>query len=162
LNWLDIVILIIVALFCFGGLKNGIIRTVVSMAGLIAGIALAGRYYLLLASALTFISDSNIANIAAFIIILAAVLVVSGIIATVLSGLVKAILLSWLNALLGGVFGFIIGAIATSVILAIWVKFLGPNDAITESKFAGFLLGYFPFVLSLLPADFSSISNFFR
>jgi membrane protein required for colicin V production len=162
LNWLDIVILIVIALFSFGGLKNGIIRTALSLAGLLAGIMLAGRYYPLLAPELTFISDLNIANIAAFIIILIAVLIATGIAAWVLTHFAKAILLGWLNALLGGVFGFIMGVITTSVLLTIWVKFRGPSDAITESNFAAALLGYFPFVLSLLPEEFGSIRDFFR
>jgi membrane protein required for colicin V production len=162
MNWLDIIILIVLALFLFGGLKNGIIRTVVSLAGLTVGIMLAGRYYPLVAAELTFIPDLNIANIAAFIVILMVVLIASGIAAWLLTHFVKAILLGWLNSLLGAVFGFLIGVILTSALLTIWVKFRGPSDVIMESKYAAALLGYFPFILSLLPEEFDSIRNFFR
>ena len=162
MNWLDIVILIVIALFVFGGLKNGIIRTLVSLAGLVVGIVLAGRYYPLLAERLTFIPESSIANIAAFILILVIVLILTGILAAVLTQFAKAILLGWLNGLLGGIFGLFVGVTTISVLLAIWVKFRGPSDFIQESRFAAVLLSYFPFILGLLPSDFGSIRDFFR
>jgi membrane protein required for colicin V production len=162
MNWLDIVVLIVIALFSLAGLKNGIIRTALSLLGMIAGIMLAGNYYGSLAPVLTFISNGDIANIAAFIIILMAVVVVSGITAGLLTYFVKAILLGWLNSLLGGVFGFCMGVLATSALLTIWVKFRGPDPAVTDSTYAAALLGYFPVILSLLPEEFASIRDFFR
>lgn len=162
MNWLDIVILIVIAVFFFGGLKNGIIKTLVSLAGLVAGIALAGQYYPILTPYLTFIPEITIANIVAFIIILMAVLVFAAVAAAVLTGFAKAILLGWLNGLLGGVFGISMGVITVSVLLTIWVKFRGPADFIEESRLAVSLLNYFPFILSLLPSDFGSIREFFQ
>jgi membrane protein required for colicin V production len=162
MNWLDIAILIILGLFVFGGLKNGLIRTVCSLAGMVAGITLAGRYYVNLAPALTFIPDLTIVNIAAFIIILVVILIGAMVLAAVLSNLAKAILLGWLNALLGGILGLTMGMVTISVLLTIWLKFRGPTDVITESAYAGALVDNFPFILSLLPDEFSSIRNFFR
>lgn len=162
MNWLDIVILIVIAIFFFSGLRSGIIKTALSMAGLIVGIILAGRYYTALAPYLGFIPEASVANIVAFIIILMLVLVFAAVVAAVLTGFAKAILLGWLNALLGGIFGILMGVIAVSAILAIWVQFRGPSNTIEESRFASALLGYFPFILQLLPPDFSSIRNFFH
>lgn len=162
MNWLDIVILVVVALFFFSGLKTGIIRTLVSLAGLVIGIILAGQFYPLVAERLTFIPEGSIANIAGFIIILAVVLIASIVIAALLTQIAKAILLGWLNGLLGGIFGAVMGIMTVSVLLAIFVKFRGPSDYIQESRFAAFLLSYFPLILGLLPSDFSSIRDFFR
>ncbi len=162
MNWLDIVILIVIALFFFGGLKNGIIRTLLSLAGLIVGIVLAGRYYNLLAERLTFIPEASIANIAAFIIILMIILIFTAILAAVLTQFAKAILLGWLNGLLGGVFGLFVGILGVSVVLAVWVKFRGPSDFIQESRLAAALLSYIPIILGLLPSEFGSIRDFFR
>ena len=50
MNWLDIVILIILAISVFMGLKTGLIKMVISLAGLILAIFLAGRLYLSLAN----------------------------------------------------------------------------------------------------------------
>lgn len=162
MNWLDIVILIVLAVFFFGGLKNGIIKTLVSLAGLILGVILAGRYYPILVPYLTFIPEITIANIVAFISILMAVLVFAAVVAVILTHFAKAILLGWLNSLLGGAFGICMGVITVSILLTIWVKFRGPAGVIEESRLAVTLLNYFPFILDLLPGDFGSIREFFR
>jgi membrane protein required for colicin V production len=141
---------------------NGIIKTLITLAGLIIGIILAGRFYTLLGAQLTFISQIAIANIVAFVIILMVVLVIAGIISFILSHAVKAILLGWLDHLLGGIFGAIMGIITVSALLAVWVRWFGSSDFITGSSFAVALLSYFPFILSLLPSDFGSIRNFFN
>ncbi len=162
MNWLDITILIVIALFFFAGFKNGILRTLISLAGLILGIILAGRYYPLVAGYLTFIPTESIANIVAFIIILAGILVFAMVIAAVMTQFAKAILLGWLNGLLGGIFGAVTGFLIMSALLAIWVKFRGPSGAVEESQLARAFLSYFPVILGLLPADFRSIGEFFR
>ena len=53
-------------------------------------------------------------------------------------------------------------AIFSGALLAMWVKWLGVSDPITESFLAEFLLGQFPLVLALLPGEFDSIRSFFQ
>ena len=55
MNWLDIVLLVILAISVFGGLKNGLIKGVLGLAGIIVGVVLSGIYYVNLAESLTFI-----------------------------------------------------------------------------------------------------------
>ena len=162
MNWLDIVILVVVVIGIFLGLRIGIIKGVLSLAGLIIGIILAGRFYIPLSERLTFIPQTNIAEIAAFAIILIAVLIVAGILAAVLKWAASAILLGWVNRLGGAVFGFVMGALLCSALLAMWVKFLGAGDIISESSLAVILLNRFPAVLTLLPNEFSTIRSFFE
>ena len=45
MNWLDIVILILLVVPTLIGLKIGIIKAVMSIAGVIIGVLLAGRFY---------------------------------------------------------------------------------------------------------------------
>src|SRR4030066_1224539 len=77
MNWLDIVIIIVVVSLGIAGLRQGLIRTVFGIAGLIGGIFLAGRYYDELAERL-FPSGAIWGNIAAYAIIAIATLVVAG------------------------------------------------------------------------------------
>ena len=70
MNWLDIVIVVAIVVPALIGLKIGMIKAALSLAGLIIGVILAGRYYLPLSQRLSFISSASIAEIAAFIIIL--------------------------------------------------------------------------------------------
>jgi membrane protein required for colicin V production len=162
MNWLDIVILVVIAISFFAGLKSGIIKTAISLAGMAVGVILAGRYYTQLAPYLSFIPEASVANVVAFIIILLVTMIFAAIIAALLTSFAKAILLGWLNALLGGVFGIFMGMILTASILAIWVKFRGPSSVIEESQLASVIIGYVPFVLDLLPPEFGSIRSFFK
>ena len=161
MNWLDIVILVIIVIPTFICLKAGIIKAVLSLAGLILGILLAGRYYAALAEQLTFISQSNLANLAAFAIILVGIMIITAIVASMLKWIVSAVMLGWVNSIGGAVFGFFLGAILCGALLAIWAKFMG-TGAIEDSTMAVLLLDRFPMILALLPAEFDSLQSFFR
>ena len=52
MNWLDIAIIVLILIPTFMGLKAGLIKTVLTLAGVILGIFLAGRYHGVLAEQL--------------------------------------------------------------------------------------------------------------
>ena len=162
MNWLDIVILVLIAIPTVIGLKAGIIKAVLSLAGVIAGVILAGHYHAALAKQLTFISQANIAEIVAFAIILIGVMIIAAVLASLLKWVVSAVLLGWVNRLGGAVLGFILGAIFCGALLAIWAMFLGAQGPITESALATLLLDRFPMILALLPEEFDSVRPFFQ
>jgi len=161
MNWLDIVIIVVAVLLGIAGLRQGIIKTVFGIAGLIVGIVLAGRYYDELA-ALIFPTGATWANIAAFIIILLATLIVANVIGWFVAKLVHLVLLGWLDRLVGCVLGVIIGGLLCAAILAIVVKYSpGTETVISQSVLARFLMGGFPLLLALLPEEFDFIRDFF-
>ena len=160
MNWLDITVIALLAIAAIGGLFQGLIKSVFSLAGLILGVVLAGHYYRAVAGLLGFIPNENIARIAAFIIIFLIVLIVAFILGTLFTRLVSAMLLGWVNRLGGAVLGAVLGAILISAILAIWAKYAG-TSAISDSALASFLLNSFPVILALLPAEFDSVRRFF-
>ena len=161
MNWLDIVLLVALAIPTFIGLKQGLIKSVLSLVGLIIGVILASNFYEALGSRLGFIPNPDIANITAFILILVGVLVIATILARLLKFIVSIVMLGWVNYLGGAVFGLLLGAILWGAILAIWVKFLG-TELIMESLVASVLLDKFPLVLALLPSEFDAIRSFFQ
>ena len=161
MNWLDIVITVALIVPIFTGLRQGLIKAALSLAGLIVGVVLASNYYQELGGAMTFISDENVANITAFIIILVVVMIIAFVLAAVLKYTAKAVLLGWVDRLGGAIFGLFMGAIVMGAILAILVKFIG-EGLLTESVLAGFLLDKFPIILGLLPSEFDSIRDFFQ
>jgi len=162
MNWLDIVIIVIIAIPTLIGLRIGMIKAVLSLVGVIVGIILAGRFYVALAEQLTFIPQDNLAKIAAFAIILVVVMIIAGVLASVLKWIASVVMLGWVNRLGGAIFGFVLGAIFCSALLAIWAQFLGIEGLIAESGLAILLLDRFPMVLALLPEEFSSIRSFFQ
>ena len=162
MNWLDIVILVVLVMATIFGLRTGIIKAVLSLAGLIFGVILAGRYYAPLAEQLTFIPQAGAAKIVAFALILIGVMVIAGVLAKLLKWAVSVVMLGWVNRLGGAVFGLLMGATFCGALLAIWVKFLGPGDTIVDSTLARVLLGYLPIVLALLPEEFDAVRSFFQ
>jgi len=162
MSWLDIVILVVLAIGTLSGLKIGLIKAALSLAGVIIGVILAGRYYSPLAERLTFVPQDTIANIVAFAIILVGTMLVAGILAAVLKWIASAVTLGWGNHLGGAAFGFLMGATICGAALATWIKFFGIADVVSESYLAGILVDRFPAVLALLPDEFDTIRSFFR
>lgn len=162
MNWLDIILILALLVSLFEGLRMGIIRGIISLAGLIVGVILAGRYYVAFSESLTFIPSENIARIAAFAIILVAVFVVAFVIAGVLKKVVSALMMGWIDHVVGAVFGVITGGIFYGAIMAVWVNYFGASGVIEESFLAAILLNAFPLVLALLPSEFDAIRSFFQ
>jgi len=161
MNWLDIVIIVVAVLLGLAGLRQGIIKTVFGIAGLIGGIVLAGRYYDELAALLS-PSGATWANIAAYAIILIATLIVAGVVGSLVAKLVHLVLLGWLDRLVGCVLGVFIGGLLCAAVLAIVVKYYpGTEAVISQSGVAKFLMEGFPLLLALLPGEFDFIRDFF-
>ena len=162
MSWLDIVLIVAIGISTFIGLKKGIIKTVLSLAGLVVGIVLAGRYYSPFSEQLSLIPQASLAKVAAFAIIFIGVMIIATVLARLLKRAASAIMLGWVDHLAGAALGFVLGAIFCGAFLAMWIKFLGMTGAIAESNLAPILLDRFPMVLALLPKEFDAIRSFFQ
>jgi len=147
MNWLDIVIIVVVVGLGIAGLRQGMIRTVFGIAGLIGGIFLAGRYYDELAERL-FPAGAYWGNIAAYAIIAIATLVVAAVIGWLLAKLVNFAALGWLDRFMGLILGVVIGGLLFAAVLAIAVHFVdyypSIQATINQSRIATFLVQGFP------------------
>jgi membrane protein required for colicin V production len=164
MNWLDIVIIVIIIIPTLLGLKNGLVKAIFSIVGIIVGIVLAGQYSDELAK---LISDAAWSRFAAYIIILVAVWVAATLAAGLVKNLLKAVMLNWVNRLGGAVLGFIMGAFFCGAILSLWVQLIGSgligsSAIVHDSALAQLLLDKFPVVLGLLPSQFDPVKNFFQ
>ena len=161
MNWLDIVIIMIALLFGMMGLWKGAIKAVFGIAGLVGGIALAGRYYQPLASILS-PSRAIWSRITAYIIILVITLIVASIVGWFVARLVHVTMLGWIDRLVGFILGAGIGGMLCAAVLAIVSKYLpGTEGAISHSIMAELLIEKFPLLLALLPKEFDFIRDFF-
>jgi membrane protein required for colicin V production len=162
MNWLDILLLVAIALATVAGLGIGVIRAALYLAGLILGIVLAGHYYIPFSHLLDAVLQPNVAKVLAFIIILAAVMVAAVFLAVFLRRGAEVIKLGWADRLGGAVFGLVMGALLCGCLLAIWVKFVGSGETITQSTVARMLLDRLPMALALLPDEFDAVRSFFQ
>jgi membrane protein required for colicin V production len=161
LNWLDIVIVAVLLASLVAGLVRGFVVTLLSLIGMVTGVLVAGYFYGRLAGLLTFISNPNLANIIAFTVLLAAVLIVAGLIGMALRSVLAAVNLGCFDRIAGMFLGLLRGTGVLSALLAGIAKFFG-EGMVGDSMLARILLDRFPIVLGLLPSQFDTIRDFFR
>ena len=164
MNWLDIVIIVFLAITVITGLSKGLIKTIIPLVGVILGVVLAGRFYGSVADWLsTWLHSPSQANIAGFAIIFIVVVIVALIVASLLSKFLSLLLLGWVDKLGGAVLGLVIAGLVCGAMLTIITKynFPGMEGAIQNSSLASFFVDHFNMVLPFLPSEFDSVHQFF-
>jgi membrane protein required for colicin V production len=157
MNSVDIVIIVVVLLFGALGIYWGLIRQLLALAGLVAGVIFAGRYGSAAADALaSFISNDALAGLLGFTIVLAGVSALASLLASLLQRFAGLLLLRWLDYLAGGVLGLFQGLLACAVVSVLAVAFPLPflSATIAASQIAATLVRVFSFMLPLLPTSF--------
>ncbi|HEX9976474.1 MAG TPA: CvpA family protein [Dehalococcoidales bacterium] len=162
MNWLDAILIIFGIIALLSGLRTGLIKSIIPLAGLIIGLFLALRYYEPFGELMSFLPQPTVAKWVAFAIILITVLLISGGLAKLVSWAFSSLMLGWLDHLLGAIWGLLFGTVVYAALLAIWVELFGETAIITGSPIATFLLDHFPTVLGLLPDEFEAVHDFFR
>jgi membrane protein required for colicin V production len=120
LNWVDLVIIAIIALSVFTGLIRGFVKELISLVVWVLSIWIAFNYSQVLHPWLqNYIQDKTIRNVTAFIIILLAALIVGGIANTIISFILKRTGLSSADRFLGMGFGFVRGVFIVALIMAV-------------------------------------------
>jgi len=161
MNWLDIILILALAFFAFLGWRRGIITAAFVLVGLILGVFIAGRCYVLLGDALP-ISSTTAARVVAFLILLIAVLALSLVAAFLVRRTIAAIKLGCVDRALGAVFGFVAGAVICGVVLALFAHFFDVRATIGQSWIASILLDRVPALLVLLPGEFDNVRGWFQ
>ena len=153
MNWLDFVIIAVVAVVAMAGWRMGVIHVAVTGAGILAGIVLASRARDRVEPLFSPIIDSDDgAQVAAFIAIFAVVLVASLFVGFMVHGLMKRFMLGWIDRFVGLALGVVVtlavGSAALSTIQSHPV--LDLVDTIDASTLGSFLADNFDAVLRAL------------
>ncbi len=153
MNYIDIILLILLAWGLISGLKNGLVHEVASLAALILGIfgaihfsdftsdlliehfELSGRYLPIISFAITFI----------------AIVVAVHFLAGILDKLIKAIALGFINRIFGALFGILKTAFILSILIFLLNSLNKKAHFLPEEKMEGSILykpvaGFFPFL----------------
>ena len=164
MNTVDITVLALMGAGTILGLVWGIVRQVLSIAGLVVGIVLAGQFYEPLARFLShpgttdapLIASINWARVVAFLGIVIVVLAVSFAASYALGFALDVMRLGWLDRALGGVVGLLATLPLVMVLLIVLAVFpIGTlTDEARQSQVAQWLSGFTPAVLALLPQEF--------
>ena len=159
MQWLDLMIVGIIAWFTFAAFSNGLIREVVTIAAVLLGGLIAGQFYGDLSNNISFlISDGTTRDLVAFISLFAGVVVLGQLAATLARGTASMLMLGPLDHMGGAVFGFAKGVVVVEVLVIAFAVFpaaTGLETAIQESTLAPMLLDAVPVALQLLPGEFA-------
>ena len=145
------------------GLYWGLIRQVLSLVGLLAGLALATAHYLEVADLLSsLISNTTIAQALAFALIVISVNSAASLLASLIRRFVGLLFLGWLDHAIGALLGLVQGTVICTVVLL--VMSLVPqapwSAAVQQSKLAPVLVqSVGTLILGLLPATFQVASH---
>ena len=144
LNWLDIVLIVIVAASTAEGVAKGFARVGIGFAAALLGVILSIWFYGSAAYYLRpYVSHDGVANFIGFCIVFTGVVLAGGLIGEALARLFKWAGLSWMDRLLGSAFGVLRGLVAAVALVLILVAFTpqGAPKSVQHSHWAPYLLG---------------------
>lgn len=139
---IDIIIIVLLALAVFKGIKDGLVRQVGGIAGLILGIFLAGRFSAFLAGWMHQWIDASESAVKAvsFAVIIIVVCLCMYLLGRLLEKIIKITTLGWINRLLGVILSvctvvLLIGAVISLIeyINSTWFV-LVPQEQLAKSK----------------------------
>jgi len=140
MNWLDAVLVIIVAASVAASLRKGLSREVIGLASVVLGVVLGCWFYGTAAAYLMrYLSSRALANFAGFLVVFCGVVVAGAILSAIVGKFLKVTGLSFFDNLLGAAFGTVRGVfIAAAVILAVLAFAPGepPPQAVVNSRLA--------------------------
>ncbi|MFZ5760686.1 MAG: CvpA family protein [Thermodesulfobacteriota bacterium] len=118
MSMLDFIIIFIVAVFLVRGIWIGFVRQLASIAALVLGFVIAGRYYGESAAFVTpFVRDPQLGFFIAYLVLFAAAFGAVILIGFFLRQVVTLSLLGWFDRMLGGVFGIAKAALLSCLLV---------------------------------------------
>ena len=164
MNWIDFIIIAIVAWFTYSAFHAGMIREVITIVGAVFAVALAGLFYTELSEDVEVaVNDKQTAEIVAFGMIFGATVLASQLFALFLKQAASLLLLGLMDSIGGAIIGILKGAIFVEVGLIIAITFtsLGLERAVDNSAIAPFFLDFMPVLKHILPGEFKNAVDAF-
>lgn len=155
MDTLDIIISLIVVIPALLGLKNGFLRSIFSLAGIVIGLFLATRYYDKISTYISFLKfDPKIINLISFIMIIIFCYSIFILIAGKISGF--NFMTRTVDKIAGVVFGLLKGLIIASIFLITTTKAFAvfSDVAVQKSKL-------YPAVINIAPDVYDFVKQFF-
>ena len=166
MNWLDYVLIAILAFSAIQSFRRGFSREIISLGAAIAGLVL-GMWFYGTAGLLVsrWITSVRVANWVGFLLVFLAVMLVGAMIGAIVRKFLSVVGLSFFDRLLGAAFGLLRGAVIAITLLTAWIAF-GPRDAsnsapgaMVHSQIAPYLMKASSLFVSIAPAE---LKNSFR
>ncbi len=153
-NWLDWTLTAIVVASVAGAARKGFVRELISLASLVAGLAVAAAGFHWAASWFADLTSSpQVAQGAGFLALFVLVLILGAVISFVAKKLVKAAGLQLFDRILGALFGLVRGVGIAAVLLMAMVAFGMKPDVVHHSVLAPYAANLARPVARLMPEE---------
>jgi len=149
----DVAILAILIFSTLAAIRQGLVRELFALAGLVIGLLVASRQYPALAVPLShWIHSPGIADALAFLCIALGIMLVASLIGSALRDAVEFIGLSWADGILGAAFGLVRGCLLVMVALLALAAFRPGAPWLQGSRLVPYFLPGVGFLSAQAPA----------
>lgn len=152
MNWLDILLIVILAITIIIGAIKGLLRQVIGLLAAIIGLLLSIKYYPLGAEIFRFVSNKVLANLLGFFLIFIAVLCLGWMVNILLAKIVRGPLKS-LNHFLGACLGFFKGLVICGAVVFGLLVFPVHPRALELSQLAPYCIRVVKVGYTLIPQE---------
>lgn len=157
MTWIDWAIVIVLAASILGGISQGLLRSVCSLAGLVFGLMIAAWNYGRVAAVLVHVVRiESIAAAMAFLLIALAIMLLANFVGGVISDTVHNMGLGCLDRLAGAVFGFVQGVLLVAVSILVIVAFFPRAHWLAEAKLPRKCFGALDWSTNVTPGELSA------
>jgi membrane protein required for colicin V production len=156
MNWVDLVIVIIIALTTFSSLRAGLIRQAMTLIGLVVGVYVALGHHQRVATYINpTVGNAALSNAIAFLLILIVVWIAAAFIASLVRAILNSLGLGWTDNALGMLVGFLVGLVIAVAFLLLLTRLPIPSlsQAVQQSSLASYIFLLLPYLRQLLPSD---------
>jgi membrane protein required for colicin V production len=157
MNWLDLVLLVILAVSVATSFRKGLSREVIGLVAVLLALIFGFWFYGIAAAlVLPYLSSRAAANLAGFFLVFFGVVLLGSIVSYVVGRFLRVTGLSFVDHALGAVFGLARGTlVAMALIMGIMAFSPGdqPPESVVNSRLAPYTVDAARFVVSMAPHD---------
>ena len=154
MNWVDIIIVIILAIGLGKGLANGFVRGIFGIAALVLGIVIAAGNYVQVTEVLFSRLQVGAQGqaILGFLLVFVIVLILVSVVGRIIAKALKLASLGWMDRLAGGILGLVMACLFTGVLLLL-VVMAGQqtNSGVARSVVAPTVIGVMDTIVAYAP-----------
>jgi membrane protein required for colicin V production len=144
MNWLDIVLLIVLAGSVLSSLRKGLTREIIGLVSVVLALIFGVWFYGMAgAILLPYVSSRWVANLGGFAMVFIAVMLTGSVVSFVVGKVLKVSGLSWVDRLLGAAFGALRALLIATAMLTALMAFAPagkPPAAVVDSKLAPYVV----------------------
>jgi membrane protein required for colicin V production len=150
----DVAIVLMVVLSALLGFRTGLIQSVFSLTGLIAGIVIASWQYKHFGNELArIVHDLDIAEAISFCLIALLVMVTAGLLGMLLKSVVHGVGFAWLDKIAGLIFGLVRGGVLVILCVVVLAAFFPDTRWLGDAQLSRYFLGVTHLTTKVTPEE---------